>query len=178
MPPLYSFGKDDQHEVQHNHFGHVMSLSSASHYNNDTGHWYQNWYQHWHKSHIMPLNNCLYIINIMLSLVAPSASCDRKHAIVMYMQKLSCSSNVANKWQLWIRSCAHETTLSVYMLLMNPKQSTMWQETLVYIYFKLLAYAPKQICPPQQTFVPLHYYCGLHIDPTLLHIQVQKNYNF
>ena len=42
----------------------------------------------------------------------------------------------------------------------------------VYIYFTLLAYAPEQICMPHCTCVPLHCYCSLHIDPTLLHIQL------
>ena len=39
------------------------------------------------KSHIITLNNHLNNINAILSLIAPSASCDRKHVIVMNVPK-------------------------------------------------------------------------------------------
>ena len=52
--------------------------------------------------------------------------------------------------------CISETTMSVYMLHINSLQSTMWPGTLVYIYFTLLAYAPKHICLPHCTYM---YHC-------------------
>ena len=62
----------------------------------------------------------------------------------------------------------YDATMSVYVPHMHSLQSTMWPETLVYIHFTLLAYAPQQMC------LPLHVYCTLHIDPILLHISVTK----
>ena len=73
-----------------------------------------------------------------------------------------------------ITSCAHETTMSVYMPHMNSMQLTMQQDTLVYMFHNT------DICPRTNTpdilhiYVPLHCYCSLHIDPTLLHISVKK----
>ena len=46
---------------------------------------------------------------------------------------------------------AHYTTMSVYMCHMDSLQSTMRQQTLIYIYFTLLAYIPEQICLPHYT---------------------------
>ena len=51
--PLYSLCQDYQNKVQHNTFGHVMSLASAPYIFNaiitDTWYWCQNWYWHWHQ---------------------------------------------------------------------------------------------------------------------------------
>ena len=44
------------------------------------------------KGHIIPLNNHLNV-NATVSLVAPSALHDMKHAIAMYMPKVICPSN-------------------------------------------------------------------------------------
>ena len=41
------------------------------------------------KSHIIHLNNQLYMTNAMVSLRAISASCDRKHFIAMYVPKFN-----------------------------------------------------------------------------------------
>ena len=38
-------------------------------------------------SHIIPLNNHLNMTNAMVSWMAPSASCDRKHVTAMYIPK-------------------------------------------------------------------------------------------
>ena len=46
------------------------------------------------KSHIIPLNNHLNIRRTMLSLMASSASCDRKHDIAMLMPESVYMSNV------------------------------------------------------------------------------------
>ena len=62
--------------------------------------------------------------------------------------------------------------MSAYMLHMNILQSTMSPQTLVYINFILLAYAPEPTT--MHIYVPLHYYCSLHAHPTLLHIEVKK----
>ena len=39
------------------------------------------------QDNIIPPNNNLNMTNVMVSLMAPSASCHRKHAIAMYMPK-------------------------------------------------------------------------------------------
>ena len=57
---------------------------------------------------------------------------------------------------------------------MNSLWSTMWPGALVYTHFIFLAYAPEKICMPHGIYVPLHCYCSLHIDPTLLLISVNK----
>ena len=44
-----------------------------------------------------------------------------------------------------ISSCAHETTMSVYMTHMNSLQSTVLPQALVYLHFTVLIYAPEQI---------------------------------
>ena len=62
----------------------------------------------------------------------------------------------------------------MYMPHMSSLQPKMQLGKLIYIYSTLLAYAPEQNCLPHHTYVPLHYFCSLHIDPTLLHIQVQE----
>ena len=61
----------------------------------------------------------------------------------------------------------YETTRSIYMPYINLLQLTVWAEAWAYIYFTLLAYAPEQIC--LHLYVPLHFYCTIHMDQTLLH---------
>ena len=49
----------------------------------------------------------------------------------------------------------------------------MGPEALVYIHFPSLAYAPEQIMSPKlHIYVELQCYCSLHMDPTVLHVQV------
>ena len=45
------------------------------------------------KSHIIPLNNHLNMMNAMMSLMVTSASCDSKHIIAKYVSKLICPLN-------------------------------------------------------------------------------------
>ena len=66
--------------------------------------------------------------------------------------------------------------MSEYMPHKNSPQSTMQPETLVYIFFTLLAYTPKYAAIWHMN-VPLYCYCSPHIDPTLHHMQVKTNYN-
>ena len=53
-----------------------------------------------------------------------------------------CLSNATYKPHMPIRSCPHDTSMSVYMPPMNLLQSTMWTGTQVDMHFTLLAYAP------------------------------------
>ena len=66
---------------------------------------------------IILLNNHFNIANVMVSLVAPSALCD--------MTKRNMPSNATFKPQMPISSCAHDTSMSVYMPPMKPMQSAM-----------------------------------------------------
>ena len=63
------------------------------------------------KSYVTPLNNHLNMTNAMVSLMAPSASCDRKDAIAMFIA--ICLSSVTYKPLLPISSCAEENYISI-----------------------------------------------------------------
>ena len=77
------------------------------------------------KSHLISLNNELNITYAMVSLIAPSVSCDRKHAIDLYIPKTNIPSNAMYKPNLSVISNAHETIVSVYMSHINLMQSQM-----------------------------------------------------
>ena len=58
---------------------------------------------------------------------------------------------------------------------MNPLQSAVWPGP-CYTYFQIIGIYPWINMPPTSYIsVPLHYYCGPHIDLTLLDVQVQKS---
>ena len=72
--------------------------------------------------------------------------------------------------------CRYQTTISVYMPHMNSMQSAVWPRTWLYIHFILLAYPSTNMPATSHMYVPLHKYCSLHVDPTLLYTLV-KNIN-
>ena len=94
-----------------------------------------------------------------------------------------CYCNIcANKYSpqiphMKICSWRYKQAMLVYMPHMNPLQLTMWPRTLVYIYFTSLAYVWTNIPATLHISVPLHVYYTLHIDPTLLHVSVNKHQN-
>ena len=74
----------------------------------------------------------------------------RKPVIAMYVQKcimlLKCHAHATyDNVFMW----RYETTMLIYMPQnMNPLQSRMWAQTLVYLHSTLLAFSPEQICLP------------------------------
>ena len=60
----------------------------------------------------------------------------------------------------------------------NSIKSKMWQGTLVYTPFKLLAYSSEQIYLPLFINSSTTLYHSLNMDPTLLHISVQKKLQY
>ena len=77
------------------------------------------------ESPIISLSNHLNITNAKVSLLEQSESCDRIHVIAINMQKTNMLSMHKHKPYVPISSCVHVSPLSVYMLHMNPVQSTM-----------------------------------------------------
>ena len=63
-----------------------------------------------------------------------------------------------------IRSCAWETTMSIYLPDMNSVESAVWPGTLVYRHFTLLGYAS------EQTFLP-HSIHMCHLTVTVIKMQ-------
>ena len=53
-----------------------------------------------------------------------------------------------------ISLCPHDTSMSVHIPPINPLQSTMLRGTLIYMYFTLSTYVPKQICMPHCKCAP------------------------
>ena len=87
------------------------------------------------KSHIIPLNNHLNMLNAIVSLMATSA-CDRKHVIAMYVPKMG--------------------HLCQYIPHINSLESITWPETWVYKHFTLLAYAHEWLYLSNCTYM-FHY---------------------
>ena len=86
MAPIHSLSPSNQNEVQHIS-GHVMSLSSASQYPMTSSMAHDTDTSTGTKTHTIPLNNHFHRTNAVVSLVAPCASCDRRHVIAMYMPR-------------------------------------------------------------------------------------------
>ena len=97
----------------------------------------------------------------MVSLTVPSASCDRKHVIAICVK-----TNTPLKCPMCQLYTSYEPNA-----INNVTRNTDIQT------FTLLAYAPEQICLPHHTYVPLYYYCGLHIGTHIIaHTSKQNNY--
>ena len=74
-----------------------------------------------------------------------------------------------------LHQCRYETNALVHIPHTASLQCTVWPGALVYIHFTLLAYTPVQIrCHITHT-CPTEPLISLHINPTLLHIQVTNN---
>ena len=68
-----------------------------------------------------------------------------------------------------ITSCTHETTMSVYIPYTNSLHSTISHQNCWYTYIHLIGTRPWTNMPDTlYIYVPMHFYCILHTDPTLL----------
>ena len=81
---------------------------------------------------------------------------------------------ICNIWKL-VHMQIQGNYVSRYTSL-SSMQSIKWLGTMVYIHFTLLMYGPKQIFLLHCTYVPLHFYCILHIEPTLLHTSIENQW--
>ena len=100
---------------------------------------------------------------------------DHPSHITLIIQK-SCVLEDLNSNHIVFPLCRYDTPMSECIPHMNSMQSTVLPKALACIHFISLAYAQEQIWPPtSHIYVPLHYFCGLHIDPTLLHIKERIN---
>ena len=69
--------------------------------------------------------------------------------------------------------CSYETNISVYIPHMNSLPWTTWPEALVHS--TLLAYAHEQNMPTTlYIYVPLHFWCSVHIDDKLFHTYIKN----
>ena len=93
------------------------------------------------------------------------------HILPTMCQKQICPSNTAYMQHMQVSTCLH---ICQHIPHMMPLQSIISLQTLVYIYFTSLAYAPDEICLPHCTYVPPDVYHSLNIDPTLLHKSVKN----
>ena len=94
-------------------------------------------------------------------------------------QKLKCLSDVTYMPHMLISSCLHMRLLCQYVCLPWTHCNQQYQQELWYTY--ILHYwhmPPKQICMTHYIFVPMHCYCILYIDPTLLHIYIKTKQQF
>ena len=133
MVSLHFLGQDDINEVQHDIFDHMMPMAASMAHDTEpstssTG----------TRSHIISLNNHLNITNAKVWLMSPSASCDWKYVIAIYILKTYMLSNATYDNDVM---CRYETTRSAYIPL-----SAIWPGVLVYMHYTLLAYAPEQKC--------------------------------
>ena len=94
------------------------------------------------------------------------------HANNKYMPQMPCMP---------ISSCADITQLCQDIYFISTYHNQVSLQTLVYIHFTLLTYAPKKICLSHHTgMAHCPYNVVYMMTPTLLHIQAKKatNYNF
>ena len=104
------------------------------------------WCQWWHNQH-----------HVTLKILLP-CTC----------QKLICPSNATNNAHVPITSCAQDNPLSIYASNDSNAINNVTMNTDIHT-FHIIGICPWANMPV--TFyihVPLHYYCGLHIDPSLL----------
>ena len=75
-----------------------------------------------------------------------------------------------------IRPGGNVTVMPVWILHMTSMHSTMWPWDLVYIHFTFIGICPWKNMPATlHIYVPLYYYCSLHID---FQVQVKKTATF
>ena len=98
----------------------------------------------------------------MVSLMALSASCERKHVIAMYVPK---TNMLLNATYANYCMCRYDTTMTVYVPHMNPMQSTMSPDTDIHTFQIIAICLWTNMSLTLLIHVPLHYYCGLHINP-------------
>ena len=103
----------------------------------------------------MPLYNHVNMTNAMVPLMVSSASWGRKHVIAMYMSKSICISHMYKFIHVHISD--NNVTRNTAIHASHITGRCPWINML----------------HTSHIYVPIYYYCGLHTDPTLLHIQVQ-----
>ena len=94
-------------------------------------------------------------------------------------QKLICSSNATFKLHMPVSSCAYLRQLCQYICLIWTHYNQQCDQKHWYNPLHNIGICPWTNMPPKlHIYIALHYHCSLHIDHTLLHIQVQKTTNY
>ena len=97
-------------------------------------------------------NKLHYLLNILLPCKCPQQICISKGTYMPHMQTIS--------WMI--------------MLNVSSLWSTVWPQTLVYIYFTLFPYALENTPATFHLYAPVYCNCNLHIEPTLLDISEKR----
>ena len=162
MAAVNSLGQDDWNEMQDD-FIHTNGI------NNGTWQWCQHKYSHWHKSHIIPLNNHLNKIYTMVSLMVPSVSCEKKHVIAMYVPKtnMPLQSHINHTCQsVHVHLC--NNCVNIYASHEPNAVNIVTRNTNIQTFHIIDICLWTNMPVTLHIYASLHYYCGLHIDPTLL----------
>ena len=101
---------------------------------------------------LMCATDCYCSLHLDLTLKKQQTVTLIYHAIAIYVPP----TNMPFKWNTYSTyiykfRCRYLNTIPVFITHINSLQSTISQQTMLYIHFTLFAYAPKQICLPHHT---------------------------
>ena len=88
-----------------------------------------------------------------------------------------CPSNTTYMSQMPISYYRYDTMMSVYMPQKLAAISSVTRNTDIHTLYIIGTYTWTCMPATLHIYAQLHCYCSLHIDPTLLHIQIKNNNN-
>ena len=113
------------------------------------------------------------MMHAKVSLTASSAPCNRKHVTAMYVPESIMPLKSTYKPNMPISAHVPIWQLCQYIGFIWTHSNEQCNQEHWYTYFTLLAYVPKQICPPHCIYMSHSTSTVVYIDPSLLYSSIK-----